>query len=144
MSAIREGEHVTIGLIGTLNTALAALAVTTALSTGVVAAESVNAKTRTPIEHLVVIFLENHTFDNYFATYPNAANPKGEPQFVAADDTPTVNGLTAGLLTNNPNVANPQRLDRVATTTTATATSRKPSTAGLWTTSICCRAPTIW
>ena len=104
----------TIDLIGTLNTALAAFAVTTALSTGVVAAECVNAKTRTPIEHLVVIFLENHTFDNYFATYPNAANPNGEPQFVAADDTPTVNGLTAGLLTNNPNVANPQRLDRVA------------------------------
>ncbi|MBV8132248.1 MAG: alkaline phosphatase family protein [Alphaproteobacteria bacterium] len=96
------------------NGALAALAVTTALSTSVLADENDDAKTRTPIEHLVVIFFENHTFDNYFATYPNAANPKGEPQFVATDDTPTVNGLTAGLLTNNPNVANPQRLDRVA------------------------------
>ena len=95
------------------NRALGALAVTTALSTGVVAAESDDAKTQTPIKHLVVIFLENHTFDNYFATYPNAANPKGEPAFVAADGTPTVNGLTAGLLTDNPNAANPQRLDRV-------------------------------
>jgi len=50
------------------NRALGALAVTTALSTGVVAAESDDAKTQTPIKHLVVIFLENLTFDNYFAT----------------------------------------------------------------------------
>ena len=107
------GEHVTIDHIRIWNKALAALAVTTALSTGVAADETDDAKTQTPIKHVVVIFLENHTFDNYFATYPNAANPKGEPEFVATDDTPTVNGLTAGLLTNNPNVANPQRLDRV-------------------------------
>ena len=107
------GEHVTIDHIRIWNKALAALAVTTALSTGVAADETDDAKTQTPIKHVVVIFLENHTFDNYFATYPNATNPKGEPEFVATDDTPTVNGLTAGLLTNNPNVANPQRLDRV-------------------------------
>ena len=113
-AAIREGEQVTIDHIRIWNRALAALAVTTALSTGVAAAENDDAKTRTPIKHLVVIFFENHTFDNYFATYPNAANPPGEPKFVAEEDTPTVNGLTAGLLTNNPNAANPQRLDRVA------------------------------
>ena len=107
------GGHVTIGHIRICHRALAALAVTTALSTSVVAAESDDAKTQTPIKHLVVIFQENHSFDNYFATYPNATNPKGEPQFVAEDDTPTVNGLTAGLLTNNPNVANLRRLDRV-------------------------------
>jgi phospholipase C len=105
---------VIIGHIGTWNGALAAMALTTALSTGGVAAESGDPRTQTPIRHLVVIFLENHTFDNYFATYPNATNPKGEPEFVAKDDTPTVNGLTAGLLTDNPNTANPQRLDRVA------------------------------
>ena len=104
----------TIDHVRILNTALVALAVTTALSTGGVAAENGYAKTRTPIKHLVVIFQENHSFDNYFATYPNAANPKGQPEFVATDDTPTVNGLTAGLLTDNPNVANPRRLDRVA------------------------------
>ena len=69
----------TIDHIRIWNKALAALVVTTALSTGVVAAENDDAKTRTPIEHLVVIFLENHTFDNYFATYPNAANPQGKP-----------------------------------------------------------------
>ncbi len=102
-------RHITIP-----SAALAGLALTTALSTGVVAAESDNAATRTPIKHLVVIFQENHSFDNYFATYPNAANPPGEPEFVAEEDTPTVNGLTGGLLTNHPNVANPRRLDRIA------------------------------
>jgi phospholipase C len=108
------GKHVTIDQTKICNRVLAGLAVTTALSTGVVPAESSDATTRTPIKQLVVIFQENHSFDNYFATYPNAKNPTGEPEFVAEDGTPTVNGLTGGLLTNNPNVANPQRLDRVA------------------------------
>jgi phospholipase C len=66
----------------------------------------------TPIEHLVVIYQENHSFDNYFGTYPVAANPSGEPAFHADPDTPTVNGLSEALLTHNPNLANPQRLDR--------------------------------
>ncbi|HUK31916.1 MAG TPA: alkaline phosphatase family protein, partial [Candidatus Acidoferrum sp.] len=61
-------------------------------------------QTTTPIKHLVVIFQENVSFDHYFGTYPEAANTAGEPQFHAAPDTPTVNGLTAGLLTNNPNL----------------------------------------
>jgi len=77
--------------------------------------------TDTPIQHLVVIFQENISFDHYFGTYPVAANPAGEPGFTALPDTPVVNGLTPGLLTNNPNflnqnngagAANPFRLDR--------------------------------
>jgi phospholipase C len=68
--------------------------------------------TATPIKHLVVIFQENVSFDHYFGTYPNATNPSGEPQFTPAPGTPTVNGLTGALLTDNPNSANPQRLDR--------------------------------
>ncbi|HEX6348581.1 MAG TPA: alkaline phosphatase family protein, partial [Candidatus Dormibacteraeota bacterium] len=68
--------------------------------------------TTTPIKHLVVIFQENVSFDHYFATYPIAANPPGEPRFVARPGTPTVNGLSAGLLTRNPNSSNPFRLDR--------------------------------
>lgn len=68
--------------------------------------------TATPIKHLVVIFQENVSFDHYFATYPNAQNPAGEPAFHAAPNTPTVNGLNGSLLTNNPNSANPKRLDR--------------------------------
>ena len=35
----------------------------------------------TPIEHVVVIFPENISFDHYFGTYPHALNPPGEPQF---------------------------------------------------------------
>jgi len=76
--------------------------------------------TATPIKHLVVIFQENVSFDHYFGTYPNATNPSGEPQFKAGRGTPTVNGFTAALLTNNPNLnpangsaaSNPFRLDR--------------------------------
>jgi phospholipase C len=67
------------------------------------------AKTATPIKHLVVIFQENVSFDHYFGTYPNAANTDGT-KFKASDDTPSVNGLTPALLTNNPNAAQPKRL----------------------------------
>ena len=73
--------------------------------------------TATPIKHLVVIFDENVSFDHYFGTYPNATNPSGEPQFKAAPNTPSVNGLSGVLLTNNPNSANPMRLDRSAALT---------------------------
>jgi phospholipase C len=63
--------------------------------------------TATPIKHLVVIFQENVSFDHYFASYPNAMNPSGEPRFLARPGTPTVNGLTGSLLSNNPNFNNP-------------------------------------
>ena len=51
------------------------------------------AATQTPIKHVVIIIPENRTFDNYFGTYPKAANIPGEqswvgvsaPQFVARD-----------------------------------------------------------
>jgi phospholipase C len=82
---------------------------------GIAAAPSLAAdpSTKTPIKHVVIIFNENISFDHYFATYPFAANPSGEPGVAARDDTPTVNGLiTAGLLTNNPNLRPPYRLDR--------------------------------
>ncbi len=68
--------------------------------------------TQTPIKHLVVLFQENVPFDHYFGTYPHAANPAGEPRFEPAPGTPTVNGYTQALLTDNPNLANPKRLDR--------------------------------
>lgn len=67
--------------------------------------------TTTPIKHIVVIFQENRSFDQYFASYPFSANLAGEPPFYAQPKTRSVNGLlTAGLLTSNPNSANPQRL----------------------------------
>ncbi len=80
--------------------------------------------TATPIKHVVVIFQENVSFDHYFATYPHAANTDGQP-FTAAPGTPAVDGLlpatspslplnlrhSTNLLTSNPNLALPQRLD---------------------------------
>src|ERR1700684_3245260 len=59
--------------------------------------------TTTPIKHVVVIFGGNVSFDHYFGTYPNATNPKGEQKFKAKSGTPTVNGLTGGLLEHNNN-----------------------------------------
>ena len=86
----------------------------TSVRTSVVAARGHDAGggTTTPITHLVVIFQENVSFDHYFGTYPAATNPPGEPALTPAADTPSVNGFTDGLLSHNPNAANPQRLDR--------------------------------
>jgi len=83
-------------------------------------AHAAPASAATPIEHLVIVFQENVSFDHYFATYPTAANPPGEPAFHAADGTPTVNGYNLALLTHNPNLnplngvgaTNPFRLAR--------------------------------
>jgi phospholipase C len=76
--------------------------------------------TVTPIQHIVVIFNENISFDHYFGTYPHATNPQGQPKFTAAEATPSINGLTGALMTSNPNLntangtgaVNPFRLDR--------------------------------
>jgi phospholipase C len=96
------------------------------------------ARTATPIKHLVVIFNENRSFDHYFATYPNATNPPGEPVFKAARNTPAVNNLAANayyLLSNNPNstnpangtnAANPFRLDRTQANTASQNHSYTP------------------
>ena len=83
--------------------------------------------TATPIKHLVVIYDENVSFDHYFATYPHALNPPGEPRFTAAPGTPRVNNLSnAHLLRHNPNFTNrrngagaadPFRLDRTQAAT---------------------------
>ena len=65
---------------------------------------------RSPIRHLVVIFQENRSFNHYFATYPKALNPPGESPFHAKRNTPTINGLSLALKTNNQNLAQPFRL----------------------------------
>ena len=78
------------------------------------------------VKHVVVIFDENVSFDHYFATYPMATNPTGEPAFTAATGTPTPDGLSGTLLTANPNstnakngagATNPFRLDRAQAAT---------------------------
>jgi len=93
--------------------------------------------TTTPVQHVVVIYQENHSFDNYFGTYPNAANPPGEPVFHADAGTPTVNGLSDELLTDNPNLANRSAWTEArrspAITTTATCQCSAPTTPGYWT-----------
>jgi phospholipase C len=68
--------------------------------------------TLTPIKYLVVIDDENVSFDHYFATYPVATNPIGEPRFKALPNTPSVNNIHGVIATQNLNVANPFRLDR--------------------------------
>jgi phospholipase C len=75
--------------------------------------------TATPIQHLVVIYQENASFDHYFGTYPVAANPPGDPPFEARTDTPPVNNLLPSSLNGNrdlratnPNQSKPFRLDR--------------------------------
>ncbi len=93
-------------------TALALVLTFTVIFSISTAASTSEDATMAPIQHVVVIFQENVSFDHYFATYPIATNPPGEPQFIAAKNTPTVNGLTGSLLTNNPNLVNPFRLDR--------------------------------
>jgi phospholipase C len=80
--------------------------------------------TRTPIKHVVVIFQENVSFDHYFGTYPTAANTDGQ-SFTARPGTPAVDGLlpatasslppqlrhSTNLITTNPNLAPPRRLN---------------------------------
>jgi phospholipase C len=130
-----------------------ALAISTAMSSVLVPASVAFAATttQTPIQHVVVIFQENASFDHYFGTYPNAKFTTGETEtaydivdqdgtlpgatpiaagipkanilgtvtasnFKPLANTPTVNGLTGALLTNNPNKSragvqvNPQRM----------------------------------
>jgi phospholipase C len=75
---------------------------------------------KTRIQHVVVIFDENISFDHYFGTYPTALNPPGQPRFTALPNTPVPNGFNPGLLTRNPNLnsangagaSNPFRLNR--------------------------------
>jgi phospholipase C len=96
--------------VGGLVAAAMTLPMSTAATAGTAGGKT--AATATPIKHVVVLYQENHSFDNYFATYPHAANPAGEPAFHAASGTPAVDGLSKELINHNPNLASPYRLDR--------------------------------
>jgi phospholipase C len=110
----------TMALLLALTTALGPTAAPAFAASRPVAKQNRPAPTATPIQHLVVIFQENVSFDHYFGTYPVATNPAGEPPFHAAPATPAVNGLTSALLNFNPNLnpangagaSNPFRIDR--------------------------------
>jgi phospholipase C len=89
--------------------------------------------TATPIQHLVVVFQENASFDHYFGTYPQAANPPGEPVFTPRIDTPVVNNLLPSqfngnidLRVTNGNLSRPFRLDRSQFVTCSQDHSYKP------------------
>src|SRR5579863_3736628 len=102
------------------------LAATAALlATGTAIAATPDATpTSTPIKHVVIIFNENVSYDHYFATYPRATNPPGEPRFVGSAP-PNNNLASAKLLKTNPNTnpengadaALPFRLDRTQANT---------------------------
>ncbi|HZU62485.1 MAG TPA: alkaline phosphatase family protein [Novosphingobium sp.] len=66
--------------------------------------------TTTPIKHLVVIFPENQSFDHYFGTYPQSADPTGEPtqSWTAPSNVAYVNNYLKhpSLLNANPNMTN--------------------------------------
>ena len=110
----------TMALLLALTTALGSTALPAFAASKTAKAATAVPATATPIQHLVVIFQENVSFDHYFGTYPNALNPSGEPKFTAAANTPTVNGLNNAFLHSNPNLnpangagaSNPFRLDR--------------------------------
>ena len=102
----------------------AAAAATTSLVPG-----GAQAATTTPIEHVVVIYSENISFDHYFGTYPNALNKDGEklqgsdkdaPKFTAKKDTPKAKNLeNDGVMGDkNPNSVKPFRIgpDHAVTT----------------------------
>src|SRR6266568_2789380 len=91
--------------------AVAASAMTLLLVYPASAQDKDGSSTKTPIKHVVVIFQENVSFDHYFGTYPHAFNLPGETPFHGREDTPGSNTLlSSGLLTNNPNKANPFRI----------------------------------
>src|SRR5580658_1933287 len=78
--------------------------------------------TTTPIQHVVVIFQENNSFDHYFGTYPNALYPTGEPvngtypagesPFTPLPNTPSPNGITPAVSAASGSATQPFRLDR--------------------------------
>jgi phospholipase C len=107
--------------------AVAALAATTNAAVRNDGGGHGGAQARTPIQHLVVIFQENVSFDHYFGTYPQAANSDGQ-KFVGVAHTPAVDGLlpatsftippslrhSTDLTATNPNLSLPVRLDSSA------------------------------
>src|SRR5690348_8353187 len=112
MTSTRQRRGLRVPLATAAGSLALVAAAVPAMATGHSASPS-RASTTTPVKHLVVLYQENVSFDHYFATYPKAANPAGEPRFTAAPGTPTVNALGPGLMApNNPNSVQPFRLDR--------------------------------
>ncbi len=85
--------------------------------------------TATPIQHLIIIFQENVSFDHYFGTYPNAENLDSEIPFYASANTPSIDGLTKSLLYNNTNLNDPFRMSKNDSKTVASCDNNHAYTA---------------
>ena len=111
--------------------ALSAIGLAAATGAGAGGTAGADPPTTTPIKHLVVIFQENVSFDHYFGTYPNAANPAGEPPFTR--DAADADGERAErrrcshptTRTRRSRSGSTARRPRPATRTTTTPTSRR-------------------
>jgi phospholipase C len=88
-----------------------------------------NTTTATPIEHLIIIFQENVSFDHYFGSYPHAENLDGEIPFYASSNTPSIDGLTKSLLYNNMNLNDPFRMSKDDAKTVASCDNNHTYTA---------------
>jgi phospholipase C len=87
------------------------------LVVGAVVTEAPRSSTATPIKHVIIIMQENHSFDNYFGTYPTANGTLVTP---ITSQLPAVNGIPDGVclpfltscispsLTTAPDPANPR------------------------------------
>ena len=100
------------------------------------AAENAAPATTTPIKHVVVIFQENVSFDHYFATYPHAANLKGETRFTPSTgrsprrSTASTTSCGRRTPTRPPPSASARRRATPATRTTTTPPSSRRSAKG--------------
>jgi phospholipase C len=71
------------------------------------------ARPATPVEHFVVLMQENHSFDNYFGTYPGADGaPRGTCIPVGSDARPCVRHFHLGGRPV-PNLSHNPRIDRL-------------------------------
>jgi len=85
--------------------------------------------TATPIQHLIIIFQENVSFDHYFGSYPYAENLASEIPFYASANTPSIDGLTKSLLYNNTNLNDPFRMNKDDAKTVASCDNNHEYTA---------------
>ena len=72
-----------------LHRSITGLLLTTLAGTPAISLAQAPVVTSTPIQHVVVIFQENVSFDHYFGTYPNALNTTRVSRIsTAAPNTP--------------------------------------------------------
>ena len=87
--------------------------------------------TRTPIQHFVVLMQDNHTFDNYFGTYPGADGiPAGTCMPVELDAARHRASSRSGSATTSPPTSARAAASRRASTRRPDGRFRRGATAG--------------